>query len=51
MKKKAKNKILSYPMFILIATLLMGIGYAAINAISLDVVGTLSATLPQNVFI
>lgn len=40
MKKKSImliNKI--YPMALLIATLFMGIGYAAVNSISLDING------------
>jgi len=49
--KKEKNRVLPYLIFIFIATLFMSIGYAAINAISLDIGGTVTASAQENVFI
>lgn len=53
-KKKKKlpycyNKI--FPLLLFIATLFMGIGYAVINSISLEVSGTVMAQEPDNLFI
>jgi len=43
------NKL--YPIFLLIATFFMGIGYAAINSISLNIEGTAIANYPKGLFI
>lgn len=43
------NKL--YPAFFVIATVFMGIGYAAINSISMNIVGDVNAKSQNNVFI
>ena len=45
-----KNKIL-IPLFIIIATILMGIGYAAVNSVSLDIIGEANAEIQSGIYI
>lgn len=40
-----------YPVIILIATLLMGIGYAAVNSVLLGIDGTAGASLYEGIYI
>ena len=50
--RKAKRKLQDYiPVFLLIATLFMSIGYASINNITLDISGTVSAKAQTGIFI
>lgn len=56
MKKKKKNKLpycynKMFPLLLFVATLFMGIGYATINSISLEVSGTALAQEPDGLFI
>lgn len=53
MKKNKKGKCLyqNIPLFLLLATLFMGIGYASINSISLEIKGAVAATFQDGVFI
>ena len=43
------NKL--FPILILVSVIFMGIGYASINSISIDIVGEITAKSPNGVFI
>ena len=47
----SKNKNIIIVIFLFIATILMGIGYAAVNSVTLDIGGEISAQLQSGIFI
>lgn len=48
---KSKNKKPIFPFLIIMATLFMGIGYATVNSVTLDISGTVTAMIPEGLFI
>lgn len=47
----SKNKNIIIVIFLFIATILMGIGYAAVNSVTLDIGGEITAQLQSGIFI